>query len=121
MNIAEPQPAGPAPVTKEEMDAMREQQLMQQQAEAVKLQRVEALSASIFTRMVGGSDIINQVCTVDEAEGKITINEPVLKQFLAIANHVSAEAATAHARQIWGIDVGRASQNPQQPNAAPQQ
>ena len=106
--------AGPAPETEEEVALIRQNMELDAQQKNFNRQRIEALSATIFARMVGGNDVLDKYCTVTK-EGPIKIDTETLNQYFYICNIIAAEAAMSHANQVWGVPCERTNQNEQPP------
>jgi hypothetical protein len=112
---------GPAPATKAEADAMRQQQAAVEDEVFQNQMRVQALSGSIYARLLGTSTILDDAVTITPTDGgnQVSIDQQFLNSFLAAANVVAATAAASHAKNVWGIQFVGQSANGEKAPAQP--
>lgn len=111
------QPLGRAPQTKEEADALRQQEAARQEVESVTRMRIQQLAGSIFTRLMGDPTLTDpaqedSVVTLKE-DGGVELDKNALIGIARVCNVVSSIAAQVHAQEVWGVTVNR--QEPAQP------
>lgn len=106
---------GPVPgqeMTQQEADALREANEAATEQDAINKMRVEQLSASIFSRLIGNQTLLDTVMDIEGSN--IQINQPLLNVYIQVCNVIASQAAVGHANGVWGIPCFHGSQGGQQ-------
>lgn len=112
---------GPAPQTKPEADAIRQQNAANQEANAVARMRIQQLAGSIFTRLVSDPRLVDPSDDSSVVKltpkGKLEIDQDRLVVIGQVNNRVASILAQIHAQEVWGLTLTQpsAQQMPPQP------